>query len=173
MRGAGEGGEGRRQRRVSRCPNLKSQRKMSLTKQVTVGQALCLLLTHAWLHFIFTKILQGVHCSHHHQPHLSILQIRHKRLTKVTQLLSGSIGNWTQIWHPQSGFKNILSENLIRTVTRKQSVLQANSFILGFFKVYICFHWGTIQRNTQTRYSKKPFWYSIQMMYKIFLKPVF
>ena len=51
MRGEGEGGEDSRQRKSLKIPAPQVTKEMSLTKQVTVGQALCLRLTYAWLYF--------------------------------------------------------------------------------------------------------------------------
>ena len=47
MRGEGEGGEDSRQRKSLKIPAPQVTKEMSLTKQVTVGQALCLRLTYA------------------------------------------------------------------------------------------------------------------------------
>lgn len=82
-------GAGDKAGRITGCQYLKPRREMSLTKQATMGQAHCTLLAaHKYLTSVsFTEILQGVYYyyyRYHHHHHPSILQVRNKKLLKVT-----------------------------------------------------------------------------------------
>lgn len=88
------GGVGRQRKSLQDAPISSHKKETSLTKQVTAGQALwhahtCLTL------FYFHK--NPARCTLLSSPlHLSILQIRHKRLSR-SLTLSGSIGDLNRI----------------------------------------------------------------------------